>query len=135
MRSLLSVLVVLGFTSAAYAQGTCYCSITCPVQTTLPCVTVCPCPDDAPVPTPTPIPTPSPTPTKAATWYVKGGKLYDACGERVILKGVNQLGQYIDEGGASMPAIAKTGANAVRIFWYVTRGQGVAGIEPLIKAA
>jgi mannan endo-1,4-beta-mannosidase len=66
---------------------------------------------------------------------VKAGKLYDTCGERVILKGVNQLGQYIDEGGASMAEIAKTGANAVRIFWYVTRGQGVAGMEPLIKAA
>jgi mannan endo-1,4-beta-mannosidase len=48
---------------------------------------------------------------------------------------VNQLGQYIDEGGASMPEIAKTGANAVRIFWYVTRGRGVAGMEPAIEAA
>lgn len=76
----------------------------------------------------------SPAP-KAATWYVRDGKLYDNCGEQVVMKGVNQLGQYIDERGASMPEIAKTGANAVRIFWYVTRGQGVVGLEPLIQAA
>lgn len=75
------------------------------------------------------------TAPKAATWYVQSGKLYDNCGEQVIMKGVNQLGQYVDERGASMPEIAKTGANAVRIFWYVTRGTGVVGVEPALKAA
>src|SRR5262245_22790445 len=122
MRSLLYILILLfGFTSLAEAQ-TCYCVIPCPVATTLTCVKVCACP------------TPSPG-NRAATYYVKAGKLYDPCGEQVILRGVNQLAQYIDEAGASMPEIAKTGANAVRIFWYITRGQGVAGMEPAIKAA
>lgn len=98
------------------------------------CAQPCACPGPSPTPTPTPTPAPSPS-GKAYNYYVKAGKLYDACGEQVVLKGVNQLGQYIDESGASMPEIAKTGANAVRIFWYVTRGQGVAGLERLIRAA
>lgn len=72
---------------------------------------------------------------KASSWYVQNGKIYDNCGEQVVMKGVNHITQYIDESGAAMPEIAKTGANAVRLFWYVTRGQGVAGMEPAIKAA
>lgn len=71
----------------------------------------------------------------AASWYVQNGKIYDNCGEQVVLKGVNHITQYIDESGAAMPEIAKTGANAVRLFWYVARGQGVVGMEPAIKAA
>lgn len=72
---------------------------------------------------------------KAASWYVQNGNVYDACGERVVLKGVNHITQYIDEQGAAMAEIAKTGANSVRLFWYVARGNGVAGMENAIKAA
>lgn len=125
MRGLLSFLVVLGFASAGSAQSVCYCTIECPIESALPCVQRCPCPNDTEVT----------GPSETSTWHVADGKLYDACGEPVVVKGVNQLGQYIDERGDSMVEIAKTGANAVRIFWYVTRGAGVAGLEPLIKAA
>lgn len=143
MRSLvLAILVVLGFTSSARAQeylqaqgtllqsqGSCYCIIPCPVETTLQCVSRCSCPD-----APAPPPAPDVVSPDRATYRVREGKLYDPCGEHVVLKGVNQLGQYVDEGGASMAEIAKTGANAVRIFWYVTRS-GVVGLERLIQAA
>jgi len=74
------------------------------------------------------------TTPKAPSYYVQGSKIYDACGEQIIMKGVNQLGQYVDERGLSMPEIAKTGANAVRIFWYPAR-TGVASMETAVKAA
>lgn len=48
-------------------------------------------------------------------YYVNGRYLYDACGEEVILRGVNKMTTWTDRSGAAFPEIAKTGANCVRI--------------------
>jgi len=49
---------------------------------------------------------------------VEGRFLYDKCGEKVVLRGVNAMIVYWDrEGTVTFPEIAKTGASCVRIFW------------------
>jgi mannan endo-1,4-beta-mannosidase len=49
---------------------------------------------------------------------VKGRFLYDQCGEKVILRGMNAFIVFWDrDGSVHYPEIAKTGANCVRIFW------------------
>jgi len=48
---------------------------------------------------------------------VAGRFLYDKCGEKVILRGVDKMTIWTDINGASFPEIAKTGANCVRIVW------------------
>ena len=53
-------------------------------------------------------------------FYVKGRFLYDRCGEKTILRGVNEMSVWAgaDPTGAMyMPEIRKTGANCVRIVW------------------
>jgi mannan endo-1,4-beta-mannosidase len=70
-----------------------------------------------------------------ATYYVKDGQLFDACGEQVVLRGVNHPTLYVDRKGAAMPEIAKTGANAVRLFWAASMGVAIGEAEPAIKAA
>jgi mannan endo-1,4-beta-mannosidase len=51
-------------------------------------------------------------------FYVDGRFLYDKCGNRVILRGVNKMVIVRDiDGEPSFTEIAKTGANAVRIMW------------------
>jgi Carbohydrate binding domain/Cellulase (glycosyl hydrolase family 5)/Divergent InlB B-repeat domain len=51
---------------------------------------------------------------------VAGRFLYDKCGEKVILRGINKMTVWTDLNGASFPEIAKTGANTVRIVWITT---------------
>lgn len=49
---------------------------------------------------------------------VNGRFLYDQCGEKVILRGMNAFIVFWDrDGSVHYPEIAKTGANVVRIFW------------------
>jgi len=49
---------------------------------------------------------------------VEGRFLYDKCGEKVVLRGVNAMIVYWDrEGTITFPEIAKTGSSCVRIFW------------------
>lgn len=48
---------------------------------------------------------------------VAGRFLYDHCGEKVILRGVNKMTVWTDIEGEAFPEIAKTGANCVRIVW------------------
>jgi len=54
---------------------------------------------------------------------VVGRFLYDACGEKVVLRGVNKMVVWVDwvdtprDGMPMYTEIAKTGANAVRIVW------------------
>jgi hypothetical protein len=51
---------------------------------------------------------------------VAGRFLYDKCGEKVILRGINKMTVWTDINGESFPEIAKTGANSVRIVWVTT---------------
>lgn len=51
---------------------------------------------------------------------VVGRHLYDRCGEKVILRGVNKMTVWTDINGESFPEMAKTGANVVRIVWITT---------------
>jgi hypothetical protein len=55
----------------------------------------------------------------AETMYVDGRHLYSAEGEKVILRGVNEMFVWsTDKTGAwILPEIAKTGANCVRLVW------------------
>ncbi|MEY4581866.1 MAG: Mannan endo,4-beta-mannosidase [Pseudomonadota bacterium] len=69
------------------------------------------------------------------TYYVQDGTLYDACGEAVVLRGINHPTLYVDRDGKAMPEIAKTGANSVRLFWYATRNVAIGAAETAIKAA
>ena len=47
--------------------------------------------------------------------YVKGRYLYDQCGEKVVLRGVDDMINSTGKDGHTFPEIAKTGANAVRM--------------------
>ena len=59
------------------------------------------------------------------TFYVAGRFLYSPQGERVILRGVNNMNVVSDKTGEkSFPEIAKTGANVVRIMWMRFGGGG-----------
>jgi mannan endo-1,4-beta-mannosidase len=53
------------------------------------------------------------------TMYVKGKDLYSACGEKVVIRGVNEMFIWSKSRNGSMilPEIAKTGANGVRLVW------------------
>jgi mannan endo-1,4-beta-mannosidase len=69
------------------------------------------------------------------TMYTSGRHLYDACGERVVLLGVNHPTLWVDRPGEAMGEIARTGANAVRIFWGATRGVPIAEAESAVAEA
>ncbi len=53
------------------------------------------------------------------TMYVEGRHLYTASGEKVVLRGVNEMFVWSDDrsGERLLPEIAKTGANCVRLVW------------------
>jgi mannan endo-1,4-beta-mannosidase len=53
------------------------------------------------------------------TYRVDGRFLYDPCGEKVVLRGVNEMIVWSPgkDGVPEFAEIAKTGANAVRIVW------------------
>lgn len=57
--------------------------------------------------------------------YVVGNSLFDRCGRKVVLRGVNAMIVIRDPTGEiSYPKIAKTGVNCVRIFWSTTTHPG-----------
>lgn len=55
----------------------------------------------------------------AQTMYVEGSELFDRCGEKIVLRGVNEMVVWSPgkDGDPEFSEIAKTGANAVRIVW------------------
>ena len=55
-------------------------------------------------------------------FYVSGRFLYDKCGNKVVLRGVNEMIIWSSnqDGSTIYPEIAKTGANVVRIVWNAT---------------
>jgi mannan endo-1,4-beta-mannosidase len=59
-----------------------------------------------------------PADADAGGFHVLGRHLYDRCGERVVLRGVNKMIIWTDiDGVPSCAEIARTGANAVRMVW------------------
>lgn len=68
-----------------------------------------------------------------STYYVQDGALYDHCGEKVILRGVNHPTLYVDRQGEALPEIAKTGANSVRLFWFASHGVPIDEAETAIS--
>lgn len=70
-----------------------------------------------------------------ATYKVDKGILYDGCGEQVVLRGVNHPTIYTDRAGKAMTEIARTKANAVRLFWFANNGEKISEAEPAIEAA
>jgi mannan endo-1,4-beta-mannosidase len=71
----------------------------------------------------------------APGYYVDGHEIFDACGEKVVLRGVNHPTIFVDRSGEAMAEIAKTGANAVRIFWFATRDIPLSAAEDAVMAA
>lgn len=69
---------------------------------------------------------------EAAGIYVKGNKIYAPDGEEIILRGVNKMFVWTDREGNSIPEIAKTGANSVRIVWTMKDGN-YEGLDKLIE--
>jgi mannan endo-1,4-beta-mannosidase len=65
----------------------------------------------------------APPPSKPG-FYVSGRFLYDKCGNKVVLRGVNEMIIWSGDtdGSTIYPEIAKTGANVVRIVWTSTGG-------------
>ena len=55
-------------------------------------------------------------------FFVQDGALYSKDNEKVILRGINHMFIWTDREGKTIPEIAKTGANCVRIVWN-TRGR------------
>jgi mannan endo-1,4-beta-mannosidase len=71
----------------------------------------------------------------ASTYKVKDGKIFDGCGEELLMRGVNHPTIYTDRAGAAFPEIAKTGANTVRLFWYGEHGVAVSELETPVTNA
>jgi mannan endo-1,4-beta-mannosidase len=58
----------------------------------------------------------------STTFFVMGSRLMDPCGKMVVLRGMNKLIIFdtIDPlGDLSIPEIAKTGANCIRVGWGI----------------
>lgn len=63
--------------------------------------------------------------TAKKTMYVKGRFLYTPKGERIIFRGINEMSVVTDPTGEkTLPQIAKTGANVVRLMWMAWGGGG-----------
>ncbi len=70
-----------------------------------------------------------------STMTVNGKNLFDANGEQVVLRSVNEMFIWSDDptGDTLMTEIAKTGANSVRIVWLSEKENETASPENLDK--
>jgi mannan endo-1,4-beta-mannosidase len=69
------------------------------------------------------------------TLRVEGRYLMDPCGEKVVLRGVNEMFIWSSDkdGSKTFPEIAKTGANVVRIVWMDDKDNPAASAANLDK--
>ena len=65
--------------------------------------------------------------------YTQGSDLYTYCGEKVLLRGLNQMSIWTDASGSSYPAIASFGSNAVRIVF--AESGNATGLDTLLTKA
>ncbi len=56
--------------------------------------------------------------------YTQGRFLFDNCGNKITLRGVNKMSVWTDREGNSFAEIAKSGANCVRIVWLTKEDNG-----------
>lgn len=70
-----------------------------------------------------------------STMTVNGRHLFDANGEQVVLRGINEMFIWSDDptGDTLMTEIAQTGANSVRILWLSDEEDSIATAENLDK--
>src|SRR5688572_7066481 len=54
--------------------------------------------------------------SSSAQMQVQGRFLYNKCGQKVIIRGIEHMLYYQDENQAMIPEIGKTGANAIRVM-------------------
>ncbi len=71
--------------------------------------------------------------TTGAHMYTQGSDLYAHCGEKVLLRGVNQMSVWTDASGSSFPAIASFGSNAIRIVYQ--QSGSASGLDALLTKA
>ncbi|WP_082111563.1 cellulase family glycosylhydrolase [Spirosoma radiotolerans] len=67
---------------------------------------------------------PTSTTTGHSGFYVNDRFLYDPCGNKITLRGINKMNFWTDRSGESFPEIAKTGANCARIVWKTQEDNG-----------
>lgn len=69
------------------------------------------------------------------TLRVDGRFLRDPCGEKIVLRGVNEMFIWSNDkdGSKTLPEIAKTGANVVRLVWLSEEDSPAATAENLDK--
>jgi mannan endo-1,4-beta-mannosidase len=71
-----------------------------------------------------------------STMYVSGRHLYSAASEKVILRGINEMYYALPDktGSDETNEMAKTGANTVRISWFVEFNNSAGAISDLDNA-
>jgi len=73
--------------------------------------------------------------TSDAHMYVLGRHLYDRCGEKVLLRGINHMVIWTDREGVTFPEIARTGANTLRVVWTVKDHPGEDALDAALTKA
>jgi len=67
--------------------------------------------------------------------YVQGRRLFDRCGEPVVLRGINEMVIWTAPEGQTFPEIAKTGANTVRVVWTIKDHPGAEQLDRVLARA
>jgi mannan endo-1,4-beta-mannosidase len=72
---------------------------------------------------------------RAGRLHVRGRRLYDRCGEEVVLRGINEMTIWTAPEGQTFPEIAKTGANSVRVVWTIRDHPGDSHLDRVLARA